>query len=126
MGEQFTDTPAFSLANSFKISQAHIPLILILSPGIDPLINLYQFADENKMNGKIHSISLGQEQGPLASQMINDAIKDGSWIVLQNCHLAASFLNSSLDRIFSDVRFNKYYLNILKIIEKSGLMSLFK
>jgi dynein heavy chain len=108
IGPEFIDPPAFSLANSFKNSVPHIPLIFILSPGVDPLVHLYQFADENKMNGKINSISLGQEQGPVAVQMINEAIKNGSWVVLQNCHLATSFLYSSLEKVCSDVSIYLY------------------
>ena len=80
-----------------------MPLIFILSPGVDPLIHLYKIASEKGMTGdKLQTISLGQGQGPIAAKMIEDAITKGSWIVLQNCHLAASFLNE-LEKICADV-----------------------
>ncbi len=53
-----------------------------------------RFAREMGMTSKVQSISLGQGQGPVAEKLIQIAIKNGEWVFLQNCHLAASWMQA--------------------------------
>lgn len=41
-------------------------------------------------------------KGPIAAGMINEALTTGQWVVLQNCHLAESWMRE-LDRICSEI-----------------------
>lgn len=46
----------------FRESTATTPLVFVLSPGTDPAVDLYKFAEEMKFSEKLSAISLGQGQ----------------------------------------------------------------
>lgn len=50
------------------------------------------------MTKRYDQISLGQGQGPKAEKMIRDGRMKGGWVLLQNCHLAITWM-SELERI---------------------------
>lgn len=53
-----------------------------------------QLIDRNR----ITSLSMGQQQNSLAINLIEDGIKSGDWVILQNCHLASDWMHV-LERI---------------------------
>lgn len=115
MGQKFVEPPPFDLSGSYDDSNNKSCLIFILSPGVDPMAQLLKFAEAKGFGGtKIHSISLGQGQGPIAAGMIKDAMKNGTWAVLQNCHLAVSWmgaLEKIVDEMSSGVGTSKHDTN---------------
>ncbi|EDS37651.1 ciliary dynein heavy chain 11 [Culex quinquefasciatus] len=92
MGQAYVLPPPFDIARSYEDSNCLTPLIFILSPGADPMNALLLFAEKMGFDETFQSISLGQGQGPIAQKIIERAQAEGTWVCLQNCHLAASWM----------------------------------
>lgn len=101
IGEAFIQPPQFDLQLIYKDSSNITPLIFVLSAGSDPMKALEAIAVSKKRNLK--SVSLGKGQGEKAEKYISESMKNGDWVVLQNCHLAAKWLGT-LEKIAEDLR----------------------
>lgn len=103
LGQSFLDPPPFNLKSSFEDSNSCTPLVFILSAGADPIADLFSFGESiGFTRDKCFSLSLGQGQGQIAENAIREAIDKGSWVILQNCHLAASWM-PSLERLVEEI-----------------------
>ncbi|OMJ81043.1 hypothetical protein SteCoe_18549 [Stentor coeruleus] len=98
LGQVFIESPPFDLKGAFEDSQSMSPIIFILSPGADPISDLMKLAAQNDMDGRFRMLSLGQGQGKTAEKFIDNGRRNGDWVCLQNCHLAASWMGE-LERI---------------------------
>lgn len=66
------------------------PLLLLLTPGNDPMESISRLAGQKQ---KIpYPVSLGKGQAAKARSLLSEVRADGGWVVLQNCHLAPSFM----------------------------------
>jgi len=92
IGQRFIEPPPFDLATSYKDASSTMPIVFVLSPGADPYDDLLKFATEMKFAKKLLPISLGQGQGPIAEKHMFQAMERGTWVLLQNCHLAPSWM----------------------------------
>eukprot|EP00892_Ulva_mutabilis_P009854 jgi/Ulvmu1/7240/UM035_0027.1 len=90
MGSRFVEPQPFSIEPGYKAANPTTPFIFILSAGSDPMASLLKFADDRGQ--RVETVSLGQGQGPIAQHWVTQGRKEGFWVVLQNCHLAKSFL----------------------------------
>ncbi|RHW68003.1 dynein heavy chain [Trypanosoma brucei equiperdum] len=92
MGERFIIVPQFDLMDAYKDSTCLTPLIFIISPGSDPMNDLLRFAEHMRMSKKLDKVSLGQGQGRKAEELLSNGRERGQWVLLQNCHLATSWM----------------------------------
>lgn len=107
LGSKFLSSPSFDINISYQDSTCETPMIFILSPGVDPMVKLQAFCEETLGEGAIlESVSLGQGQGRFATEKISKAVIRGNWVVLQNCHLAISWL-PTLEKIIDEFKIGK-------------------
>ncbi|CAL8330997.1 unnamed protein product [Merluccius merluccius] len=92
LGKQFVENPPVDLATLYNDMTPSTPLVFILSTGSDPMGAFQRFAKERGYLDRVKSISLGQGQGPIAETLIREALGNGNWVFLQNCHLAVSWM----------------------------------
>jgi dynein heavy chain len=101
LGKEFCEPPTFDLYKSYEDSTFQTPLLFILSTGSDPVNDLKLLADKEQR--KIEYVSLGKNMDKTALQRIEEAKMKGQWVMLQNCHLAISFL-SKLEEVIENMQ----------------------
>jgi len=103
IGKKFAQSPSASMAEIYKDLDNKTPCIFILSSGADPTATLLRFAKKMGYGDRLHIVSLGQGQGVVAKKLIENGMKTGDWVVLQNCMLAKSWM-PELDRIIFELQ----------------------
>uniref|UniRef100_T1GQR5 Dynein heavy chain region D6 P-loop domain-containing protein n=1 Tax=Megaselia scalaris TaxID=36166 RepID=T1GQR5_MEGSC len=82
-------------AKSFEEASSSTPMFFILSPGVNPLKDVETLGRQlgfTQDNGNFHNVSLGQGQEVIAEAAMDEAAKNGHWVVLQNIHLVRKWL----------------------------------
>jgi dynein heavy chain len=103
LGPRFAESPNATMEDIYKDLSNSVPCIFILSKGADPTATLLRFAKKRNYDDRLHIVSLGQGQGPVAAKLINDGCKTGDWVVLQNCMLAKSWMGE-MDKIIFNLQ----------------------
>ena len=88
---KYTENRSIPFSQSFEETGPATPTFFILSPGVDPLKDVealgrklgFTFAKRN-----FHNVSLGQGQEVVAEQAMEQAAKEGHWVILQNVHFS--------------------------------------
>ena len=115
LGKSFVESPSIDLSILFGDMSSTTPLVFILSQGSDPMSNFLRFAKEKGYMERIHAISLGQGQGPIAEKMINSAKSNGDWVflqvLLQHVHLfIVTHLHLFIVTLFTSIYSNTIYI----------------
>eukprot|EP00003_Mantamonas_plastica_P025987 TRINITY_DN5190_c0_g1_i1.p1 TRINITY_DN5190_c0_g1~~TRINITY_DN5190_c0_g1_i1.p1 ORF type:complete len:1587 (-),score=644.35 TRINITY_DN5190_c0_g1_i1:21-4370(-) len=106
IGPQFGENLPLSLEKVYPDTRPITPVIFVLSTGADPIGFLKRFAIDMDMEERLKMRSLGQGQGEYAEEMIESAVKSGDWVLLQNCHLATSWM-PELEKIVNGFQFRE-------------------
>ncbi|XP_066216240.1 dynein axonemal heavy chain 14 [Saccopteryx leptura] len=94
IGAEYVHGDGINLKEFYKVSTAGTPLVLLQSDAVDLTNTLLKFAQELKGTTQhVTMLSLGDGWATRAEELIANALtKTGQWVFLQNCHLAASFM----------------------------------
>jgi len=90
LGERFVDPVPTRLDDIWRVSNSRTPVILLLTPGADPTAQLEELA--KKKGVKMYPVSMGEGQEPHAARSMQQGMDEGSWSLLQNCHLGLAFM----------------------------------
>ena len=94
LGEYYVGSIPVNMEEVMRESDCHIPIVFVLTQGADPMSAIENIAEQKGISiGKgLNPISLGQGQGPLAQEIIERCSANGQWALLENCHLAESWM----------------------------------
>ncbi|CAG9855812.1 unnamed protein product [Phyllotreta striolata] len=97
LGQRFAEPVVLNLEVIYYESRALTPIICFLSIGSDPTPFIEQLA--KKLETPLKSISMGQGQEVHARKLIEGALNEGYWALLQNCHLSLDYMNEILGEL---------------------------
>ncbi|EDS37982.1 ciliary dynein heavy chain 5 [Culex quinquefasciatus] len=90
LGQRFADPVIVNYDVMLEESRPLTPLVCFLSMGSDPTPSIEALAKKNAV--KCRSISMGQGQEVHARKLISASLEEGSWVLLQNCHLGLEYV----------------------------------
>lgn len=96
----------------YEQSQPETPIVIILSPGSDPTESLKKFAKSRldlDPSTNLKFLSMGQGQERAALNLLKTASADGSWLILQNCHLLVKWIPQLKKAIESTKKFHPHF-----------------
>ncbi|CAF0729412.1 unnamed protein product, partial [Didymodactylos carnosus] len=109
LGPKYSEGVVLDMEKMWDESDKCTPLICFLSMGSDPTVQIETLAKKKMID--CHAISMGQGQEVHARRIMGQAYTNGSWVLLQNCHLSLDFceefllqLTDNTDKIHPDFR----------------------
>lgn len=97
LGSKYVEARCVDFRTSFEETRNTTPILFILSPGVDPLVDVERIGKKlgyTLDNGNFYNVSLGQGQEIVAEASIDIAAKEGHWVILQNIHLVVKWLTT--------------------------------
>lgn len=101
IGGKYVASQSYDLERSFADCSPGVPIFVFLSPGVDVAASVEALGRKLAFtadSGKYASVSLGQGQEPIAMNHLNNAHKNGGWVLLQNIHLTIDWTSGPLEK----------------------------
>jgi len=101
MKKEFVESIPYHIKEVIEECSQYTPLIIVLSPGVDPTEQLKKLAEEKDV--QFEAISMGKGQAQKAEKALAEGAENGNWIFLANCHLSISMLpdlEGKIDELF--------------------------
>ena len=103
MGYKFLIARRNTLSSLFPDTEPHVPILFILTPGVDPSKDVEALATQHKLshdNKGFAMVCLGQGQEAVAESTMKSMTENGGWVFLQNLHLMKDWTRYHLsDRV---------------------------
>jgi dynein heavy chain len=90
LGESFVKPIPLSFEETVAEADSRTPIVCLLSLGADPSSTIEALGKRLKVH--VSAISMGQGQEVHARRLVETGMADGTWVLLQNCHLGLKFL----------------------------------
>uniref|UniRef100_A0A7S4KKQ0 Dynein heavy chain n=1 Tax=Prymnesium polylepis TaxID=72548 RepID=A0A7S4KKQ0_9EUKA len=90
LGKRYVDSRPLDLRALHDEADKFTPMIVLLSMGADPTNAITELARRKKK--QVRAISMGQGQEPAARKLLTMGTQQGSWVLLQNCHLGLKMM----------------------------------
>lgn len=94
MGARFAEPVILNMESMLQESRNNTPIVCFLSTGSDPTPYIEQLA--KRVENKTRAISMGQGQEVHARKLLTQAMNEGFWALLQNCHLGLEYMSEVL------------------------------
>lgn len=113
LGPKFAEPVVLNYEAMLEESRPLTPLICFLSMGSDPTPSIEALAKKNQL--KVSAISMGQGQEIHARKLMEKSLEDGSWVLLQNCHLGLEYMNELTLQIMELERAREGYHEMFRL-----------
>jgi len=91
MGPRYVE-PTTDVIESIYEEMDHLtPVVYLLSAGADPTESIQVLCNKKKKSMQV--VSMGQGQGPVAVKGLENAMRTGNWLLLQNCELGLTLMS---------------------------------
>ena len=90
LGDEFMAPITDQIQEVWEESEPCKPVVYLLAPGSDPTGAIDELARKKRI--PTQKVSMGEEQEIIAKKHIDDAMRDGFWVILNNCHLSLEFM----------------------------------